>query len=60
MLRSDLCDFNNPYIVLKRNIIVNKKTFTDDDFEEPNKTAAIATAFNNANNNAFNENKIGF
>ena len=60
ILRSDLCDFNDACIVLKGNIIVNKKTFTDDDFEEPNKTAAIATATNNANNNPFNESKIGF
>ena len=25
MLRSDLCDFNDAYIVVKGNIIVNKK-----------------------------------
>ena len=53
MLRSDLCDFNDAYIVVKGNIIVNKKTFTADDFEESNNTAANANATNTANNNAF-------
>ena len=28
MLRSDLCDFSDAYVVVKGNIIVNKKTFT--------------------------------
>ena len=37
------------------NIIVTKKTFTTDDIEAPNNTAANATATNNANNNAFGE-----
>ena len=55
MLRSDLCDFSDAYIVVKGNITVDKKTFTADDFEAPNNTAANATATNNANNNAFNE-----
>ena len=32
MLRSDLCDFSDAYIVVKGNITVNKKTFTADDF----------------------------
>ena len=36
MLRSDLCDFNDAYIVVKGNIIVDKKTFTANDFEAPN------------------------
>ena len=30
MLRADLCDYSDAYIVVKRNIIVNKKAFTDD------------------------------
>ena len=30
MKRSDLCDFNDVYIVVKGNVTVNKKTFTDD------------------------------
>ena len=41
MLRSDLCDFNDAYIVVKGNITVNKKTFTANDFEAPNNTALI-------------------
>ena len=36
MLRSDVCDFNDAYIVVKGNIIVDKKTFTANDFEAPN------------------------
>ena len=60
MLRSDLCDFSDAYIVVKGNIIVDKKTFTANDFEAPNNTAANATATNNANNNAFGEKKLVF
>ena len=60
MLRSDLCDFSDAYIVVKGHITVTKKTFTTDDFEAPNNTAANATATNNANNNAFGEKKIDF
>ena len=44
MLISDLCEFSDPYIVLKGNIIVDKKTFTSNDFDEPNIIVAIATA----------------
>ena len=44
MLISDLCDFSDPYIVLKGNIIVDKKKFTSNDFDEPNIIVAIATA----------------
>ena len=54
MLRSDLCDFSDAYIVVKGNIIV-KKTFTGDDIEEPNNTAT-----NTANNNAFGKKKLVF
>ena len=60
MLRSDLCDFSDAYIVVKGNITAVKKIFTDNDFEAPNNTAAIATATNNANNNAFGEKKLVF
>ena len=60
MLRSDLCDFNDVYIVVKGNITVNKKTFTDDDFEAPNNTADNATTTNTANNNAPGEKKLVF
>ena len=37
MLRSDLHDFNDAYIVVKGNITVVKKIFTADDFKAPNK-----------------------
>ena len=60
MFRSDLCDFNDAYLVVKGNITVTKNTFTTDDFEEPNNAAANATATNNANINAFNEKKLVF
>ena len=60
MLRSDLCDFSDAYIVVKGNITVDKKTFTADDFEAPNNTAANATATNNANNNLFDGKKLVF
>ena len=60
MLRSDLCDFSYAYIVVKGNITAVKKIFTANDFVEPNTTEAIATATNNANNNAFGEKKIAF
>ena len=58
MLRSDLCDFSDEYIVLTGNITVIKKTFTTDDIEAPNNTEANVTATNNANNNAFGEKKL--
>ena len=57
MLRSDLCDFSDAYIVVKGTITVNKKTFTA---KAPNNTAANATATNTANNNAFGEKKLIF
>ena len=60
MLRSDLCDFSDAYIVVKGNITVDKKTLTVDDFEDLNNTAANATATNNANNNALGEKKLIF
>ena len=60
MLRSDLCDFSDAYIVVKGNIIVTKKTFTADDIDAPNNTAANVTATNTANNNAFGEKKLVF
>ena len=60
MLRSDLCDFNDAYILVTGNITVNKKTFTANDFQAPDNTADNATATNNANNNAFGQKKIGF
>ena len=54
MLRSDLRDFSDAYIA------VFKKTFTANDFEVPNNTAANATATNTENDNAFGEKKLIF
>ena len=55
MLRSDYCDFNDAYIVVNGNIIVDKKTFTAIDFEAPNNTADNANATNTASDNVFRE-----
>ena len=60
MSRSDLCDFSDAYIVAKGNITVTKKTFTADDIDAPNNTAANVSATNAANNNAFDEKKLVF
>ena len=60
MLRSDLCDFRDAYIVVKGNITVTKKTFTADDIDAANNTEANITATNTANNNAFGENNLVF
>ena len=60
MLRSGLCDFSDAYIVVKGDITATKKTFTADDIEAPNNTAANATATNAANNKAFGEKKLVF
>ena len=57
MLRSDLCYFSDSYIVVKGTITVTKKTFTTDDIEAPNNTAANTNATNTANDNAFGEKK---
>ena len=35
MLRSDLCDYSDAYIVIKGNITVTKNIFTADDIEAP-------------------------
>ena len=60
MLRSDLCDFSDAYIVVKGNIAVVKKTFTADDIAAPTNTAANVTATNDANDNGFGEKKLVF
>ena len=60
MLRLDLCDYSDAYIVVKGNIIVDKKTLTADDIEAPNNTAANATTTNSTNNNEFVEKKLVF
>ena len=58
MVRSDLCDFSDAYIVVTGNITVTKKTFTANDIEAPNNTAANAAVTNTANDNAFGEKKL--
>ena len=55
MSRSDLCDFSDAYILVTGNITIFKKTFTANDFEAPNNTAANANATNTANNNVFDK-----
>ena len=60
MLRSDLCDFSDAYIVVKGDITVTKKTFTINDIEAPNNTATNITDTNTANNNAFGDEKLVF
>ena len=60
MLRSDLCDFSDAYIVVKGTITVTKKTFTADDFDAPNNTVDNATATNTSNDNAFGEKELHF
>ena len=60
MLRSNLCDFNDAYIIVKGNITVFKKTLTANDFEAPNNTETNATATNTSNNNIFGEKKLIF
>ena len=47
MLKSGLCDFSDVYIVVKGNINVDKKTFTANDFDAPNNTAAANTTATN-------------
>ena len=60
MLRSDLCDYSDAYIVVKGDIIVAKKIFTADGFERPHNTNLNAINTNNANNNASGEKKNWF
>ena len=55
MLRSDLCDYSDAYIVVKGNITVVKKLFTAADFERSNNTNLNAINTNNANNNESGE-----
>ena len=55
MLRSDLCEFSDAYIVVKGDIIVAKKIFTAADFERPHNRNLNAINTNNANNNEFGE-----
>ena len=60
MLRSDLCDFSDAYILVTGNITIIKKTFTAADFERSNNTNQNATNTNNANDNMFGEKKLIF
>ena len=50
----------NAYIVVKGNITATNKTFTANDIDAPNNTAANVNATNNANNNAFGNRKLVF
>ena len=60
MLRSDLCDYSDAYIIVKGTITAVKKAFPADDFEAPNNAAANAATTNAANDNAFGEKKLVF
>ena len=60
MLRSQLCDFSDAYIVAKGTAAVIKKRFTAADFERLNNTNLTAINTNNANNNVFREKKLVF
>ena len=60
MFISDLCNFSDAYIVVKRNITVTKKTFTADDIDASNNTAANVNATNTANDNAFGDKNLVF
>ena len=60
MLRSDLCDYSDAYIVVKGDINVAKKTFTAADFERLHNTNLNAINTNNANTNAIGQRKLVF
>ena len=45
---------------IKGNITVTEKTFTADDIDAPNNTAANVTATNTTNSNAFGKKKLVF
>ena len=60
MLRSDLCNYSDAYIVVKGTITVNEKTFTADDFEAPNNTINNANVTDTVNNNTFGEKNLVF
>ena len=60
MLRSDLCDFSDAYILVTGNITVVKKVFTAADFERLYNINLNAINTNNEKNNAFGEKKLVF
>ena len=47
-------------LLLQEVLLLLKKTFTANDFEDPNNTVAYANATNTENNNAFGEKKLVF
>ena len=60
MLRSDYVILVMHILLFKEILLLIKKTFTVDDIEAPNNTAANAAATNTANDNAFDEKKLIF
>ena len=60
MLRSDLCNFSDAYIVVKGDIILTKKIFTAASFERLHTANLNALNTNDANKNAFGEKKMVF
>ena len=60
MVTSDLCDYSDAYIVVKGRVIVDKITFTANDFDALNNAAANATATNTLNDNEFGEKNLVF
>ena len=61
MLKSDLCDFSDAYIVVNRTITVARKIFVTNDFMDlaQNGRAAAATTSNTANDAAL-DGKMAF
>ena len=60
MLRSDICDYSDAYIVVTGEVAVLKRVFTMVDFVALNNTQANATATNTANNNNVIDGKLVF
>ena len=60
MLRSDLCDYSDAYIVVTGEITVVKRVFTTADFVAPNNIQDIVTATNTANTNDLIDGKLAF
>ena len=60
MLRSDLCDYSDAYIVVTGEITVVKRVFTAADFVALNNNWAIVAAINIANTNNVIGGKLAF
>ena len=60
MLRQDLCDYSDTYIVVTGKVTVIKRVFTIANFVAPNNTQAIVTATNTANTNNAIDGKLAF